>query len=97
MEAAIKHALFYSLFGYPVYAYLIAGALIGAQEVINRSKKLKAQTYAQAVGNLFALLQRGILGKFPVVAQVIAVLASMKTPEPAPALAESAADKAVQK
>jgi hypothetical protein len=92
------HALvMFKILGYPVYAYLIVGGLVGVQEFINRSKWLKAQTYAQAVGNVFALAQKTILGKFPIVAQLIALLATMKTPEPVPALAQSAEDKAVQK
>lgn len=92
------HALvMFKILGYPVYAYLVVGGIVGAQEFINRSNWLKAQTYAQAVGNFFALAQKTILGRLPIVAQLIGVLAVMKTPQPAPALADSAADKAVQK
>lgn len=91
---AIKHAMTYSLLGYPIYAYLIAGALVGAQELINRSQKLKAQTYAQAFSNVFAVAQKTILGRLPIVAQLLAVLASMKTPDLQPALAQSAVEKA---
>lgn len=77
----IKNALTYVVLGYPVWAYLVAGALLGAQEVINRSQKLKAQTYAQVVGNAFAFAQKTILGKFPVVGHLIAVLAMLQTPQ----------------
>jgi len=94
---AIKHAALYVIWGAPVWAWLVGGAILGAQEAIARSPKLKANTYVQAVGNIAAKLKGTVLGKFPVLAQVLAVLGAMKTPEPEPALAESAADKAVQK
>lgn len=79
---AIKHAMLYVLWGAPVWAWLVGGALLGAQEVFSRSKKIKALTYAQALGNGAAWLRRTIVGKFPVVGQVLAVLAMLETPKP---------------
>lgn len=78
----IKHAMLFVIWGEPVWAWLLGGAIFGAQEAISRSKKIKALTYAQAIGNGAAWLRRTIVGKFPVVGQVLAIIAMMQTPQP---------------
>ena len=82
---AIKHAAFYVIWGAPVWAWLVGGAILAAQEAVARSPKLKANTYVQMVGNVAAKLKGTVLGKFPVLAQVLAVLGTMQTPAPLPA------------
>lgn len=90
----IKHALAYQLWGIAVGWWLVGGAVFAAQEAIARSPKLKANTYVQAVGNIAAKLKGTVLGKFPVLAQVLAILGAMQTPTP-PTMAEQAEKKAV--
>lgn len=87
MEAMIKHVALYPLWGAPVWAWLAVSAIAGAQEWISRSPKLKANTYVQAIGDLATRARGTVLGKFPVLAQALAVLGAMKTPAPPPAAA----------
>lgn len=80
----IKAALSYHLAGVAIGWWLSGILIVAAQEIIARSPKLRANTYVQAIGNVAARLKGTVLGKFPVLAQVLAILGTMQTPPGAP-------------
>lgn len=66
--------------GAPVWAWLSLVAIIITQDIIARSTKLKANSYVQMIGNAANWLRSTILGRFPVFAQLLAILGLSRTP-----------------
>ena len=76
----LKHAATYMMWGAPVWVWLLT--VVGlpiANEIVQRSK-VKSNSLLQVVGNVADKLGATPLCKIPIVAQILATLAVMKTP-----------------
>lgn len=82
----LRAAMVHQLLGAPVWGWLAALAL-AAQEGLARSPRWKSNTWAQAVGNVAARLRETLVGRFPVVSQLLWLLALPRTPDAAVPLA----------
>lgn len=71
----IRHALVFSLWGAPVWAYLTIGALGGVEYALPRLKNPKARSIGELIAN--GLVK--VLGRFPVLGPILKALG---TPDP---------------
>lgn len=70
--------------GAPVWAWAAIVALVVGQDLLARSKKVQANAYGQAIGNIAKLLRNTLLGRFPVVGQILMLVGMLGTGDPAP-------------
>ncbi len=93
---SIKHVLMYPLFGgVPVWNFALMSVIFPLlNELIARNPKWRAQSFLQAIGNVFSSPP---LSQIPIVAQALMVFTVFRTKQP-PALdgAEVVARKAGQ-
>jgi len=72
----------YLILGMPVWAWAGLAFVVITQDVLARSR-FKSNSYVQLAGNIADRLRQTLLGRFPIVAQILGLFALGRTPAPA--------------